>query len=127
MFGRYTTSAARVVESRRPVVWPEGLAVLPANQVETHVLRFAGARPWDRDAHDIRVTFDIVEGRGEIIDDEREVGGYPEVSPVRAAFVEADWNLDTMEPRSGRYPGQRDDFVQQPTTARDSEMRGERR
>lgn len=123
MFGRYTTSPARIVEIERPAVWPQGLAVLPANQVETHVLRFAGARPWDRDAHDIRVTFDVAEGRGHIIDDEREVGGYPQVEPTRAPFVEADWNLDTMEPRSDRYPGQRDDFIQQPTTARDRQMR----
>jgi hypothetical protein len=28
-----------------------------------------------------------------------------------------------MEPKSGRYPGQRDDFVAQPTTSRDLEMR----
>jgi hypothetical protein len=124
MFGRYTTSPARIIEVRRPVVWPAGLEVLPSNQVETHLLRHAGARPWDRDEHDIRVLFDVVEGRGEIIDDEREVGGYPQVTPTRAPFVEADWNLDTMEPRSGRYPGQRDDFVAQPTTARDREMRG---
>ena len=127
MFGRYTTSAARIVPAARPVVWPAGLPVMPANQVETHVLRFAGARPWDRDAHDIRIIFDVAEGRGEIIDDEREVGGYPQVPPTRATFVEADWNLDTMEPRSGRYPGQRDDYVQQPTTARDREMRAEPR
>lgn len=127
MLGRYTTSPARIIETRRPVIWPAGLDVLPANQVETHVLRFAGARPWDRDAHDIRVIFDVVEGRGEIIDDERQVGGYPQVAPARAPFVEADWNLETMEPRSGRYPGQRDDFVQQPTTVRDREMRGDTR
>jgi len=123
MFGRYTTSRARIIQSPRPIVWPQGLAVLPANQVETHVLRFAGARPWDRDAHDIRILFDVAEGRGHIIDDEAEVGGYPQVEPTRAPFVEAEWNLDTMEPRSGRYPGQRDDFIQQPTTARDTEMR----
>ena len=122
MFGRYTTSPARIIEARRPVVWPAGLDVLPANQVETHVLRHAGARPWDRDPHDIRVLFDVVEGRGEIIDDEREVGGYPQAALVRSPFVEADWNLETMEPRSGRYPGQRDDFIQQPTTARDRQM-----
>jgi hypothetical protein len=127
MTGRYATGTARIVEAPRPVIWPAGLAVLPANQVETHVLRFAGARPWDRDPHDIRVIFDVVEGRGEIIDDEREVGGYPQVTPTRAPFVEADWDLATMEPRSGRYPGQRDDFVQQPTTPRDREMRGEAR
>ncbi|HEV7660713.1 MAG TPA: pectate lyase [Allosphingosinicella sp.] len=127
MFGRYTTSPARIIEVPRPVIWPAGLHVLAANQVETHVLRNAGARPWDRDPHDIRVIFDVVEGRGEIIDDERQVGGYPEVEPVRAPFVEAEWDLATMEPRSGRYPGQRDDAVQQPTTARDAEMRRERR
>lgn len=125
MFGRYTTSPARIIETERPPVWPEGLAVLPIAQVETHVLRYAGARPWDRDEHDIRVLFDVAEGRGEIIDNEEEVGGYPHPAPTRAPFVEADWNLDTMEPRSGRYPGQRDDFVQQPTTARDTEMRRE--
>ncbi len=123
MLGRYTTSPARIIEVARAVIWPAGLAVLPANQVETHVLRFAGARPWDRDPHDIRVTFDVVEGRGHIIDDEREVGGYPTFEPTRAPFVEADWDLATMEPRSGRYPGQRDDFIQQPTTARDRQMR----
>jgi hypothetical protein len=127
MFGRYTTSPARIVEIGRPIIWPAGLPVLPANQVETHVLRHAGARPWDRDPHDIRVLFDVVEGRGEIIDDERQVGGYPQVEPARAPFVEAEWDLATMEPRSGRYPGQRDDAVQQPTTARDAEMRRERR
>jgi pectate lyase len=125
MFGRYTTSAARIIPSPRPIIWPAGLAVLPANQVETHVLRFAGARPWDRDAHDIRVIFDVVEGRGHIIDDESEVGGYPQVEPTHAPFIEAEWNLDTMEPRSGRYPGQRDDFIQQPSSARDAEMRRE--
>jgi hypothetical protein len=122
MFGRYTTSPARIVEVARPVIWPAGLPVLPANQVETHVLRHAGARPWDRDPHDIRVIFDVVEGRGEIIDDERQVGGYPQVEPVRAPFVEAEWDLATMEPRSGRYPGQRE-AAQQPTTRRDAEMR----
>ena len=127
MFGRYTTSRARIVEVNRPVVWPQGLAVLPAAQVETHVLRFAGARPWDRDAHDVRVIFDVAEGRGEIIDDERQIGGYPQVAPIRAPFVEAEWDLATMEPRSGRYPGQRDDFVQQPETPRGRDMARGRR
>ncbi|HVQ07664.1 MAG TPA: pectate lyase [Allosphingosinicella sp.] len=122
MLGRYTTSPARIIEVARPVVWPAGLPVLPANQVETHVLRHAGARPWDRDPHDIRVIFDVAEGRGEIIDDERQVGGYPQVEPVRAPFVEAEWDLATMEPRSGRYPGQRDDYIQQPETPRGREM-----
>lgn len=127
MFGRYTTSSAKIVTVPTPPVWPAGLDVLPPSDVETHILRFAGARPWDRDPHDIRVTFDVAEGRGKIIDDEREVGGFGTVQSTRAPFVEADWNLDTMEPRSGRYPGQKDDFVQQPTSARDNVMRQETR
>jgi len=123
MFGRYTTSPARIVELDSPTMWPEGLDVLPPNEVETHLLRFAGARPWDRDAHDLRILFDVAEGRGKIIDDEDEVGGYPVQQMTRATFVPGDWNLVTMEPKSGRYPGQRDDFVAQPTTSRDLEMR----
>jgi len=124
MTGRYTTSSARIVDVAQPPVWPTGLDVLPAAEVETHVLRFAGARPWDRDDHDLRILFDAAEGRGQIIDDEKEVGGYPVVTPTHAPFREAEWNLATMEPRSGRYPGQKDDY-QQPTTARDLEMRKE--
>ena len=127
MTGRYTTSPARIIDAATPPVWPQGLDVLPATEVETHVLAFAGARPWDRDHQDIRITFDVAEGRGEIIDNEKEVGGFKPVAATRAPFREADWNLDTMEPKSGRYPGQKDDFIQQPGTARDREMREERR
>ena len=127
MLGRYTTSPARIVERDKPFAWPNGLHVLPANAVETHLLRFAGARPWDRDAHDLRVIFDVAEGRGKIIDDEKEVGGYPTLPLTRAAFVEGEWQLDTMTPKSGRYPGQRDDYVPQPTTARDVQMREQQR
>ena len=126
MFGRYTTSNARIIETGTPQVWPQGLAVMPAVQVEKHVLAWAGARPWDRDADDVRITFDVAEGRGEIIDDERQVGGFQRVAPTRAPFREAEWDLASMEPKSGRYPGQKDGYTQQPTTARDSEMRQQR-
>lgn len=123
MLGRYTTGAAKIVESERPLVWPQGLDVLPARDVEKHVLAWAGARPWDRDHQEIRITFDVAEGRGEIIDDEKEVGGFQKVAATRASFVEADWDLEVMEPKSGRYPGQKDGYIQQPGTARDREMR----
>lgn len=106
-FGRYGETRARLIVAKKPVSWWPGLKVLAAREVETHVLAQAGARPWDRDAHDIRVLFFIAEGRGAIIDDESEVGGYGGVKPVWAPFVEAEWNLDTMEPRSGVYPGQK--------------------
>jgi hypothetical protein len=107
MFGRYGHTKAKLVEVREPPSWPAGLEVMPAREVETHVLANAGARPWDRDEDDIRVLFFIAEGRGRIIDDEKEVSAYPKQKETRAPFVEADWDLATMEPRSGRYPGQK--------------------
>jgi hypothetical protein len=66
-----------------------------------------GARPWDRDHDDNRVLFFVPEGRGQIINDEKDVSGYPQQKMTRAPFVEADWDLATMEPKSGLYPGQK--------------------
>jgi hypothetical protein len=51
------------------------------------------------------VLFFIPEGRGQIINDEKDVSAYPRPKPTRAPFVEGDWDLETMEPRSGLYPG----------------------
>jgi pectate lyase len=107
MLGRYGVTTARFIVAHKPIVWPAGIPVLAANEVETDVLANAGARPWDRDADDSRVVFDVAEGRGEIIDNEKQVGGYPPIAAAaRAAFDPAAWNLDTMEPVSGIYPGQ---------------------
>jgi pectate lyase len=100
MFGRYTTSSARIIEHAEPLDWPAGLTAVPAVDVERWVLANVGARPWDRDAHDTRLLADVTEGRGEIIDSESEVGGYPNVPPTRRAFDPALWDLATMAPRS---------------------------
>jgi len=99
MLGRYATGKARIIETDEPPVWWSGLDVLPADEVEQWVLKNAGARPWDRDGHDIRVLADAAEGRGVIIDSEAEVGGYPSPPPTRRSFNEADWHLETMVPR----------------------------
>jgi hypothetical protein len=100
MFGRYTTTAARIVEHAAPLDWPAGLEALPAVEVETWVLKNAGARPWDRDPHDVRILADVAEGRGKIIDSEAEVGGYPTVKPTKRPFDPAQWDLATMTPRT---------------------------
>lgn len=122
MFGRYGETQAKLIETKKPVLWPTGINLLPARDVETHVLASAGARPWDRDADDIRVMFFVAEGRGEIIDDESEVSAYPNPKETRATFVEADWDLATMEPKSGLYPGQKAP-LQETMSARDRAMR----
>ncbi|HEV7227211.1 pectate lyase [Brevundimonas sp.] len=112
MFGRYTTTNARIIEVRRPPVWWEGLQPIPAVDVQVSVLRNVGARPWDRDQRDVLLIAEVAEGRGEIIDHEREVGGYPAVTePTRKPFVEADWDLSTMTPL-------RDDVLDRPSVRR---------
>ncbi len=98
MFGRYAVGRARIIQMRRPPTWPEGLEAIAALDVERYVLRNAGARPWDRDRHDIRVIADTAEGRGQIIDSEDEVGGYPVLEMTRRAFDPDDWNLADMTP-----------------------------
>ena len=98
--GRYTTSSARIIEHDATPSWPDGQHPLPANEVESWVLTHAGARPWDRDAHDQRIISNVAEGRGRIIDNEQDVGGYPQAPPSRRVFDASEWNLDTMTPRA---------------------------
>lgn len=99
MFGRYTTSPARIIMAKAPPLWPQGLVPLAAVDVQKSVLSGAGARPWDRDYDDVRLIADVAEGRGEIIDSEDDIHGYPHPKPTSRPFVEADWNLEDMTPR----------------------------
>lgn len=123
MFGRYGETQAKLLMADAPDPLPAGLAILPSRDVETHLLANAGARPWDRDADDIRVLFFIAEGRGAILDDEKQVGGYPKQAPTAAKFVESAWDLATMMPRSGLYPGQKRPMAQEHLSVRDAAMR----
>ena len=96
--GRYTTSKARIIPMAKPAL-PQGVSVLRSIDVEESVIRNAGARPWDRDPIDARIVADTVEGRGEIIDSEEQVGGYPQYKETRQPFNAKDWDLATMTPR----------------------------
>ncbi|PKP95386.1 MAG: pectate lyase [Alphaproteobacteria bacterium HGW-Alphaproteobacteria-14] len=123
MFGRYGKTQAKLIEADAPLASLAGYDILPTEDVETTLLATAGARPWDRGAHEIRVLFFIAEGRGEVIDDESEVGGYPVIEATAAPFVEAEWDLATMTPKSGDYPGQKPG-AQEHLSPRDRAMRG---
>lgn len=98
MQGRYSTAPAGVRPLKTSPALPFGVNVIPAAQVQDAVIANAGARPWDRDDNDRRVLADTIEGRGEVIDSEQQVGGYPKQAETRQAFVPTDWDLDTMEP-----------------------------
>jgi hypothetical protein len=104
-FGRYAVTKAQLLPADKPLAGLTGYDILPSGEVETSLLQTVGARPWDRSNDEIRVLFFVAEGRGEIIDDEKVVGGYPKLAETRAPFFEKDWDLATMMPRSGRYPG----------------------
>jgi hypothetical protein len=94
-FGRYTNSSARIVPMPRPTL-PLNVKLLPAAEVQDAVIREVGARPWDRDHIDARIVADTIEGRGEIIDDQAQVGGYPQYPATRQAFNEKAWDLRYM-------------------------------
>lgn len=97
--GSYTTTPVKVNQLKSPPTLPFGVTLLATPQVQDAVIEKAGARPWDRDPIDRRIVADVIEGRGEIIDSQAQVGGYPEYKETRKAFVPEDWDLDTMEPR----------------------------
>ncbi len=96
--GRYTNSSAKVIAMAKPAL-PFGVTPLPAAQVQDAVIQNAGARPWDRDAVDARIVADTIEGRGEIIDSEDQVGGYPAYKETRQSFEEKNWDLRYMTGR----------------------------
>ena len=97
-FGRYTNSSAKLIAMAKPAL-PFGVQPLAAAEVQDAVIREAGARPWDRDPVDARIVADTIEGRGEIIDSEADVGGYPAYKETRRNFNERDWDLRYMTPR----------------------------
>jgi hypothetical protein len=96
MHGRYTTGPARLIPLETMPEVPDLGPVLGAVELQDAVIKNAGARPWDRDAVDLRIIADVIEGRGEIIDSQQQVEGYPAPKATRAPFVAADWNLSTM-------------------------------
>ena len=75
--GKITDDSIPIIQLAERPIWIEGLQALPAQQVPDYVLRWAGARPADRDAVDLRLIEEFHTGTGRIIDSQEEVGGYP--------------------------------------------------
>jgi pectate lyase len=96
----FLSPQGRILVQATPPVMPPGLVPMPSSDVEAYVTAVVGARPWDRDAHDLRVLADHADGTGSIIDSQADVGGYPASVETTRAFDEALWDLDTMTPLS---------------------------
>jgi len=88
---------------RRPL-WPAGFVPMRASEVEAHMMREVGARPWDRDPIDTRIIAQALGGQGRIIDSEEQGGGYPRAVETRQAFEPARWDLATMMPVQAAAP-----------------------
>jgi len=101
--GRYTTAPVKLNRVKNAPALPFGVTLLPSEKVQDAVIETVGATPWNRDLIDRRIVADVIEGRGEIIDSQEQVGGYPQYKEARKPFVESEWNLDVMEPLAG-YP-----------------------
>lgn len=67
------------------------VSVMPPWDAAVHVLRTAGSRPARRDPIDARIVRSVINGTGQIIDSQEEVGGYPvRESTKRSLVVPAD-------------------------------------
>jgi hypothetical protein len=73
----------------RESLWPPDLTLRPAAEIESHVYRHVGARPWARDPIDARIIAEAQAGKGRIINSETDVGGYPQRTATRRAFHES--------------------------------------
>ncbi len=88
IYGSLTVSNFK---STSPLAWPATMTTLPTsdNVVKEHVLKYAGARPADRDAVDARIIAQTRNGTGRMINCvapngttrcERNGGGYPNLA-----------------------------------------------
>ena len=62
--------------SEKPV-WPTDLMPLPADEIVGYITGHVGARPKERDVVDKRIIQDFLDKKGQILDSQDEVGGYP--------------------------------------------------
>lgn len=99
--GSYTQGQARILNAATANLPPD-LRVLPVQRLEDELPLAVGARPWDRDPIDFKLLSDVAEGRGQIIDSERQnAHGHPRYKATQRAFDPAQWNLSDMSPKAG--------------------------
>jgi pectate lyase len=81
-----TYSGPQGVIAETPLVWCSPFPILPATDVEAHVLAYSGARPSERDDIDKRIVKEVQTRTGEIIDSPTQVGGWPDLPQTFRQF-----------------------------------------
>lgn len=97
--GRYTTAPVQIVALTGAPPLPPALRIQKSEQVQDSVIRNAGANPQHRDAVDTRIVADTIEARGQIIDSEADVRGYPRLPTTQRPFDAKAWDLRFMTPK----------------------------
>ena len=76
-------TGGRINKLKEKPAWPDGLTPLRAKDAAARIVRYAGARPADRDETDKRIIHDFQTRKGRIIDSQDDVGGYPKPKPTK--------------------------------------------
>jgi pectate lyase len=77
----------------------------PVDRAYQHVLAYAGATPWHRDAVDARIVEGVRKQTGRVMDSQKEVGGWPELKSTPAPLdSDGDGIPDTWEKAHGLNP-----------------------
>jgi hypothetical protein len=79
--------------SEKPV-WPIGFEPLTADEVVGYITRNVGARPKERDAVDKRIIQDFLDRKGQILDSQDEVYGYPK---YKSTYRKLDVPLENID------------------------------
>ena len=107
-------------KSTRPVIWPRGLPCCPPTRSRPMCCASPAPGPGTATRTTSASSSTSPKGAARSSTTSSEVGGYPQVdADPRAVRRSGVGPGRRWSRRSGRYPGQRDDFIQQPTTARD--------
>lgn len=93
--GRLTDKSIPITLIPTKPIWFDGLDVLSAEDVPAYVMKYAGARPAERDEVDLRIIDEFINGTGKIINSQNEVGGYPVLeSTYRALDIPENVNIE---------------------------------
>ena len=90
---------SKYLQDQSPI-WNNNIQLIETNSLEAFVLKNAGATPWLRNSIDSRITNDVRNRTGRIIDFETEVGGFPEVAPTSQAFTPQNWDMTYLIQKS---------------------------
>ena len=84
--GKITDPSIPITVLDEKPIWIDDYEPIPAADVPEYILKYAGARPAERDAVDRRLIEEFYSGTGKIINSQDEVGGYPVVEPTYRAL-----------------------------------------